>query len=305
MKIVVLGAGAIGSLFGAFLSRNNSVVLVGRTRQKTAIRKQGLTISGKTNLRLQLSVEDSVHDVTIQPDLIILTVKSYDTKQAMDDVRSLITPSTLVLSLQNGLGNLETIEQVVNKEHVFGGVTTHGAFLVRPGVVQHTGLGWTVLGGLQKGNTAHLRRLVTVFNVAGVTTRVSTDFQKEVWKKAIINSCINPVTAVFSCKNGYLLQNPILSHVVNTICCESTLVARSQGVSVTVPTMIRMTNQVIRETAENYSSMVQSIRQGKKTEIDAITGVIVRIGAQRQIETPLNTVLLSLITSGIIKKEYY
>ena len=297
MNIVVLGAGAIGSLFGGLLSKENTVILVGRLAQKEVIEKKGLKLTGKTSRLVRLPIVDSIHDVTISIDLLLVTVKSYDTMHALKEAKSCITDQTMVLSLQNGLDNLEKIEKIIPRKNVLGGVTTHGAFLVQPGIVKHTGIGYTVIGELSGRKTERLHRLVSVFNRAGIHTRVTTHLMKDIWEKAIINSSINPLTTVFSCKNGYLLENPILERIVDNICLESTVVAQAQGIPVTSRMMLRKTKQVIYDTAENYSSMLQSFQQGKKTEIDSINGVIVYLGRKQRKDVSLNELLVSFISS--------
>lgn len=297
MNIVVIGAGAIGSLVGGFLSQNNSVVLVGRSYQKESIQKNGLSITGKTHRTFHLAVVDSVGDVDGFPDLVILAVKSYDTDKALQDASSLFTSDTLVLSLQNGLDNLQKIEKYVEKQHIFGSVTTHGVFALRPGVVEHTGLGRTVIGSWDNTAKKNLDCLVSLFNEAGIKTKKSVDVRTDIWKKAIINSSINPLTALFGCTNGYLLENPVLEGITKKICYESTAVACSQGVSVSFPLMVRLTKRVIHETSANFSSMLQSVQHKKKTEINEINGVIVRLGQQTGIDVSLNKILTSLITS--------
>jgi len=303
MNILVVGAGAMGSLFAAFLSQHNHVVLFGRSYQKNVIQKQGLTITGKTNMVVHLPVVDSVHDVDCSPDLIIIAVKSYDTITALNTIRSLVSPHTKILSLQNGLDNLEKIQNSLQKQYIFGGVTTHGAFVVKPGVVNHTGVGRTVIGSWNSGKAHDVDQLVSVFTTAGIKTQRSIDLRRDVWKKAVINSSINPLTALFTCTNGYLVDNPVLEGILKKICYESTRVACSQGIDVSFPLMIRLTKQVIRETAGNYSSMLQSIQQGKKTEIDAINGVIVRMGKQQGITVSLNQILV-LFFNSLAPKQY-
>jgi len=139
MNIVILGAGAIGSLFGALLSKKNNVLLIGRMSHVNAIRKNGLTINGKTQLNVKISAEDSVDAVSFSVDLLIVTVKSYDTESAIDQAKQIIHNKTVVLSLQNGLDNITAIEHVVDRRQIIVGVTTHGAFFSKPGCIKHTG----------------------------------------------------------------------------------------------------------------------------------------------------------------------
>jgi 2-dehydropantoate 2-reductase len=297
MNIVIVGAGAIGSLFGALLAKKNTVVLVGRAPHITAIQHNGLNITGKTHLHVKLSAVESVKDASISANLIILTVKSYDTETAIKHIVPLIHEKTVVVSLQNGLDNIEKMEHVFDKDRILAGVTTHGAIFSHPGVIQHTGMGKTILGAIDGSQSKQLKNIVHLFNEAGIEAQASDDIIKEIWAKAIINSSINPLTAFFNCKNGYLLENPLLEKSVEIICKESTCVAQAEGVPLTAHDMIQRTKEVIKNTAKNYSSMLQSIQQGKKTEIDSINGKLITIGKQHRIDTSLNKILVELVKS--------
>ena len=295
MNIVVLGAGAIGSLFGALLSKKNNVILIGRTSHVNAIRKNGLSIGGKTQLNVKISAKDSINSIPFSVDLLIVTVKSYDTKSAVDQAKQIIRDRTVVLSLQNGLDNIKAIEHVVERRQIIAGVTTHGAFFSKPGCIKHTGAGKTILGELDGESSERIKNIETVFNQVGIKAVVSENIIKEIWVKAVINSCINPLTAFFGCRNGYILENPILEKIVETVCEESTSVANAYGVKLSYLDMVNKTKEVIRETSENYSSMLQSVRKGKKTEIDSINGALVNIGRTYSIDVPLNEILVSLV----------
>ncbi|DAC72569.1 MAG TPA: 2-dehydropantoate 2-reductase [Thermoplasmata archaeon] len=297
MNIVIFGAGAIGSLFGALLSKNNSVVLVGRGPHISCIQENGLTVKGKTRLSVTVPAVESTKDISFTPDLILLTVKSYDTETASKQILNIIQDETMVLSLQNGLDNIERIEQIIEKNHILAGVSTHGTIFSKPGEITHTGKGKTILGELDGHQSKRLESIVHIFNEAGIDTQMSEDIVKEIWIKAIINSSINPLTAFFGCKNGYLLDNPLLEKIVECVCMESSLIASSEGITLSPSEMIEKTKEVIRDTALNYSSMLQSIQQGKKTEIDSMNGTLVRIGVDRHIDAPLNEILTQLITS--------
>lgn len=297
MNIVVFGSGAIGSLFGALLAKRNKVVLVGRAPHIKYIQQKGLTINGKTHLTVNVPAVESTKEVPLSADLILLTMKSYDTETASNQVRPLLHDQTMVVSLQNGLDNIEKIEQNIEKKHILAGVTTHGALFSAPGTIIHTGKGKTILGELDGRPSERLNTLISIFNQAGIETQMSTDIEREIWRKAIINSSINPLTAFLGCKNGYLLENPLLEKTVEYVCTESSRIASSKGIIVSPVEMIEKTKEVIRDTAENYSSMLQSIQQGKKTEIESINGVLLRIGTEQKIDTPLNKILFELITS--------
>ncbi|MDG6228463.1 MAG: 2-dehydropantoate 2-reductase [Candidatus Thermoplasmatota archaeon] len=295
MNIVIYGAGAIGSLIGAKLSRNNNVFLIGRKPHIDVIRSKGLNITGKTKFTQTLQASDSVSDVTFNVDLLILTVKSYDTLDAMIQARPLVSKDTMVLTLQNGLDNIEKIKTVVPKEQILAAITTHGVVFKEPGKIHHTGFGRTILGELDGKNTQRLDTLTDLFNKANIPTIKSNDILRDIWLKGIVNSSINPLTALFTCRNGYLKENPILYHLVLCLCEESVTVARCIGYQFTAKELAEQTFQVIDETAENYSSMLQSIIRGSRTEIDSINGIIVANGKKNHISVMLNEIVCNLI----------
>lgn len=297
MNIVVMGAGAIGSLFGAYLSKKNAVALVGRSSHVNAINQNGLTIEGKTQLNVKIHAVDSVDKIPFSPDLLIITVKSYDTESAIKEVKLNIGDDTIVMSLQNGLDNIEKIEKNVNHEKIIACTTTHGVVFSKPGLIKHTGMGKTTLGALTSGNTKNAESIANMLNDVGIKTTVSDDIIKEIWIKAIVNSSINPLTALFNCKNGYLLENLVLENILEKICEESTSIASAFGIDVTPSSMIRKTKEVVKETCENRSSMLQSILQGKKTEIESINGKIVEVGRKHDIKTLMNEILVYSIES--------
>ena len=144
-------------------------------------------------------------------------------------------------------------------------------------------------------NSERIKNVKDIFNQVGIKTVVSKNIIKEMWMKAIVNSSINPITAFFKCKNGYLLENPVLEKIVEKICEESTNVADFYGMNLSYLDMVQKTKEVIRDTSENYSSMLQSVKRGKKTEIKSINGVLVDIGRSYNIEVSLNAIMVSLI----------
>jgi 2-dehydropantoate 2-reductase len=298
MNIVIFGAGAIGSLFGALLSKNNNVTLIGRKNHVNAIKKLGLSIKGITKLNLTIEATDSVDKVKVSPDLLILTVKSYDTDNAIKQASNIIRENTTVLSLQNGLDNVDIIKKYLEPEKIIAGVTTHGAFFTKPGEIQHTGKGKTVLGELTGKKTKQLDEISSLFNNAGIKTITSQTIIKDVWSKAIVNSCVNPLTTFFQCKNGYLIENPILENLVEKICEESIYIANTQKFDFSYKEMIKRTMDVIVNTSDNFSSMLQSYRKDKRTEIDSINGKLVKIGKNNGVDVSLNEMLVYLVKEG-------
>ncbi len=288
MNIVILGAGAIGSLFGALLSKHHNVLLLGKKPHVSAIQSTGLHIQGETVFHEKISATDTVKDVSFDVDLLLLTVKSYDTIKAIKQAKPIISKNTIVLTFQNGLDNIEKLQSVISKNQILAGITTHGAVFKSPGVVHHTGIGRTIIGELDGTETKRLKNIVELFDEANIPVKTSHDILKDIWQKAIINSSINPLTAIFQCKNGYLMENPILFHLVSCLCEESTNVAKSMGYTFTTKYLFEQTIQVINETFNNNSSMLQSVERKSQTEIDSINGKIVTFGRKNNISILLN-----------------
>jgi len=297
MNIIIFGAGAIGSIFGAMLSKKNNVLLIGRNPHISAIKKNGLKIQGKTNLNVKIRSESSLKNISFLPDLLILTVKSYDTEKAIIQIKRKISDDTIILSLQNGLDNIERISKYINSEKIIAGITTQGAFFSKPGIIKHTGTGITIIGELNNKKTKRLENIINLFNRVGIETIFSKDILKDIWIKAIINSSINPLTTLFRCKNGYLIKNPILENLLEIVCEESVNIARADGINITFSDIFVKTKEVIKNTSENYSSMLQSVINEKKTEIDSINGKLIEIGRKLNVSTIINEILVHSVKS--------
>jgi 2-dehydropantoate 2-reductase len=202
MKIIVFGAGAIGSLFGALLAKFNEVVLIGRKNHVEAIKKNGLIIEGKTKLNIQVKSETNISKVNIQPDLIILTVKSYDTNDAITQLSPIIKDHVVLLSMQNGIGNVESIKEKIDFKYVLAGITTQGAVFSKPGKIVHTGKGQTIIGELDGKISKRIKRIQKELIRSGIITDISGNIIRDIWIKSIINSSINPLTVFFRKKMG-------------------------------------------------------------------------------------------------------
>ncbi len=292
MKILVMGAGAIGSFFGGLLSKENNVVLIGRKPHVDMINKKGLKIKGKTKFNCKLRAFYSTDNISDDFDLILLTVKSYDTEKAVNQIKHFVSEKTIVLSLQNGLDNLKKITKYFSRETVFAGVTSNGVIFEKPGIINHTGVGYTFLGSVSAKNKDKLRKIAKFFNKSGIKTSISPDITEDIWVKGIINSSINPLTTFFKCKNGYLIENPVLKNLVKKICFESTNIAKTQTLELNFDDMIDKTFSVIKDTKDNYSSMLQSYLSKKAFEIDSINGVLADIGKKENVDTTLNEILI-------------
>jgi 2-dehydropantoate 2-reductase len=198
MKIVIMGAGAMGSLFGGHLARSEEEVwLVGnRKEQIDAILSVGLTI--EKNEKTQIIRVNATSDVASvgKADLVIFFIKTYHTEKAVSNALVLQKEDTTFLTLQNGLGNEDVICKKVNRSNVMLGVTNHGATLIRPGYIRHAGWGKTYIGELDGKITDRATHIAQIFSSVGIETKVSPNIHDLVWNKLLTNVGINALTAL-------------------------------------------------------------------------------------------------------------
>ena len=291
-----MGAGAIGSLFGGLLAEGgNDVVLIARESHVKAIKQDGLTIegaSGKHVVKVKAVTTPAHLKETF--DLILLTVKAYDTRQAVTEAQTLMGNNSVLLCLQNGLGMEEIASEIVGRDRVLRGVTTNGALLKEPGLVIHTGKGETIIGELKRKITERAQKIAEAFSKAGLPTRATNNIEGTVWTKILINAGINPFGALTGMKNGELKMIPELKELMVETVIEGTNVAKKSDVKLEgdpVSLMIKTAEM----TAQNKNSMLQDIEKGKRIEIDFINGAISNLGKRRGIETPLNNLLTHLV----------
>ena len=296
MKIAILGAGAIGSLFGALLwESGEDVVLIGRKRHVDAIKSRGLKVSGISGERIVKPKAVTTTQEIGKVDLIIISVKSYDTEQAAKDALNMIHHNTVVLTIQNGLGNIEKLCEIIGEKHVIGGVTMQGSTLVKPGEIYHAGKGPTIIGELNREITSRIKRIAETFNKAKIETQITQNIWGVLWDKLIINVGINALTAITRMKNGELLKIPETRNIMIEAVKEAVNVAKALNIKLEIKNHVRKVIEVAEATANNKSSMLQDIERRKKTEIDYINGAIVKLGKKLGIKTPVNKTLTALV----------
>jgi len=297
MKIVIVGPGAIGCLFAALLARSKEEVwLLDKDSQRPLrMNQSGIKIEGVSgNWQAQIKATASAQEIA-QADLVVICVKSYDTKEAIAAARPLVGENTRVLTLQNGIGNIEILSEAVGSDKVIGGVTNLGATLLEEGSVRHAGHGETVIGRLDGKIPAEMRSLRTLLNKAGFHTRISRDIKGFLWSKLIINAGINALTGVTHLANGRLLEFEGTRRILREAVAEATKVAKRKRIKLIYDDPLAKAEAVCEATAANISSMLQDILKKKRTEIDFINGVIVRQGQELGIPTPVNSVLTDLV----------
>jgi 2-dehydropantoate 2-reductase len=297
MKIVIVGSGAMGCLFAVLLTESgHEIWLLDKYPQRAKKLSQiGLCIEGIGGHRVVgIKATSNIHDITAprqnrqKPDLIFLWVKSYDTSNAIKIVHPILADHTQVISLQNGLGNLEAIAEVVNPEKIVGGITSHGATLIDIGQVRHAGNGDTIIGRISKRRDDDLLKIANLLSEANIKTKVSSNIKGVIWSKLIINAAINPLTAITHLKNGQLLENEETRRLLDLVAEESEKIVEHARISLAYPNIKSQVYNVCKATAQNTSSMLQDILRGRRTEINAINGAIVEKAKELNIDAPVN-----------------
>lgn len=284
MRLAVIGGGALGLLLaGRFHLAGHGVVLVAREPTLSQVNSEGVWVQGLTKVTARL------HADTAPPasaDWLVLAVKAYH----LDDVLPMLADhSAPVLACQNGLTAVPRLVAALGAHRVAAMVTGMGVTLLGPGHARHAGRGYTVLGEAAGEITPRLEALGEVFGSAGITVDLTDNLDGELWLKALVNAAINPVTAVTGVLNGALAGGRLRDRA-RAACQEGAAVARALGITLPADPWER-TRIVIENTAENRSSMQQDIERGRPTEINDITGEIVRRGRAAGVPTPVNTEL--------------
>jgi len=297
LRIAVVGAGAIGCLFGGRLHRAGQTVLLIHHKRSVAafIEKKGVTIrelSGKVvrshvQTRTRLSRAD-------KPDLVLVTVKAYDSRA----VASLLKKSSIrkvpVLSLQNGLGNVEELTRRLGAGSTIAGTTTEGAMTTGPGAVIHTGRGMTWVGEMNGKLSDRCLTIQGTFRKAGFSTIISNNIKGVIWAKAIVNSAINPISTITHVRNRDVRRIPELRGIASKTIQEGSAVARASGILLKPPPKSLLA-KVLAQTPRNKSSMLQDIEARRKTEIRQLNGSISRLGSLVGVSTPFNDILTKLV----------
>lgn len=297
MKIVVAGPGSIGSLFAAYLSKSKEEIWLldkDKTRAER-LNQKGISIEGVSGT-WQAKVRVSANPEEIgRCDVLLVCVKSYDTRELINYARPIIGEDSSVLTLQNGIGNVEIISELLRGQNVFAGITSQGANLVEPGILHHAGFGETVIGSLDGRLTSQLREIRNLFNEVDIPTRLSRDIKGALWSKLIINVGINALTAITRLRNGQLLEFEGMRAVMRQAVTEAAKVAKRKRIKLQFDDPLAKVEAVCQATAKNISSMLGDVLRKKRTETDFINGVIVRQGESLGISVPANSILVDLV----------
>ena len=298
MKIAVVGAGAMGSLFGAMLAEaGNEVWLYDVWAEHVqTINKNGLIIEREGQTRT-LSIKATTDPKQIgQAQLVIIFVKSTHTASAAETARKFAGSDGAVMTLQNGMGNADILSEFIDPERVLAGTTSHGATMLGPGSIRHAGIGATTIGAWAETEQGRerARKLSNFFTKTGIETEAVDDVRSVLWNKLLINIGINAITALTAIKNGQILDLEITRKLSRSAVEEAMKIAAEMNIKVREDAVDHV-YAVAEATAVNRSSMGQDVDNKRQTEIRTINGFIVREAKRLGLKAPVNETLTALV----------
>jgi 2-dehydropantoate 2-reductase len=300
-RIAVVGAGAVGSFFGAMLARaGHGVVLIGRAAHVEAIRRDGLQLQAKGGTEAVRLEADTGLAAVRDADLVLFCVKSPDTDAVAREMAPHLAAGALVLSLQNGVDNAEAIARHV-AQPVVPAVVYVATAMPSPGTVAHFGRGDLVIGprdAASAQDAALQRRLhdvAALFEGAGVPVAVSPQVMAELWRKLMLNCAYNAISAIAQQPYGRMAALPEILELMREVVREVVAVARADGQPLELEDCLRAMERLAPAMPAQLSSTAQDLARGKPTEIDHLNGFVARRGAELGVPTPVNRTLHALV----------
>jgi len=305
MRVLVFGAGAIGSVLGGLLAKaGHDVTLLGRAWHLDAIRRSGLLISGLWGEhrvdRLTIATDPDALSPPAPFDWVLLTVKAHQTASAVEAVARFLGPATLLCAFQNGLGNYETLIRRIDPSKIALGRIIFGAE-IEPGRVRVTVCADEVLIGAPDAGVARerLTQLAAALQAGGIPTRVTSTILTALWAKVLYNCALNGLSTLLEVPYGKLLEEPATRRLMQEVIEEAYRVAQAHHMALepsTAPVYCeRLFTRLIPDTAAHRSSMLQDLRRGKLTEIETLNGALVRLAHEAGLEAPVNRLITRLV----------
>jgi 2-dehydropantoate 2-reductase len=295
MKVTILGTGAMACLIGSRLTSFADVALLGAWLEAIqAIRRDGIRIRYDDGVKSAPVPATDSPEACRDSDLVIVLVKSQQTRSATSRAREILKPDGLALTLQNGLGNIEVLAEVFGAERSAAGVTTMGAYVESPGAIRFGGEGVVWLERHPRIQPAY-----DLFHQAGFEVGITDDLLSLQWGKLVVNSGLNPLTALLRVPNGRLADRPALRSLYLDVIAETAAVAKACGITLPYADPAKMALEVATRTADNRSSMLQDIENSREPEIEAITGAILQAAERAGVDAPLNRLLYRLMKASM------
>lgn len=306
--IAAVGAGAVGSFYGALLARAGcTVTLIGRAAHVQAIERDGLRLDmGGTVETIRVAASTDLQAVQAA-DLVLFCVKSTDTESTARELAPLLAPQALVLSLQNGVENVALIRRYVSQP-VLPAVVYVAAAMPAPGLVRHLGRGELLIGppspqaAADAALTARMNDIVALFARAGIAVTVRADVMAELWSKLLLNCAYNAISALAQAPYARLAALPDVRAVQRAVVQEVIAVAAADGIALALEPALAAVDRIAATMPQQLSSTAQDVARRKPSEIDQLNGFVVRRGRALGVPTPVNQTLHALVK--LIEADY-
>jgi 2-dehydropantoate 2-reductase len=298
-KIVVVGAGSVGCFFGGLLARSGAdVTLIARENHVAAINKNGLYMDC-LNFKEHVKIKASLSKESLkQADLILCCVKSPDTDQAIKEIKPHLKSDAIILSMQNGVDNVERIKIQVSNP-VYPAVVYVATAMAGDGHVKHFGRGELVIGDIDGKETEAsqviLQGIANIFGAAQIPCAISKQIKKEMWLKFLVNCCYNGISAIGQISYGELIKKPEIQELIGTLTEEFLLVASFEKVNISPEEANHVNQQIALTMADQKSSTAQDLIRKRKTEIQFLNGLIVRKAGEYGVQVPTHQAIFALV----------
>lgn len=296
MRIAVIGAGAMGSIYGGHLSLKHEVYLVDTNKEVVeAINQNGLQIeeNGRINQYHPRAVLET--SALGHMDLVILFVKALYSENALRGNACLIGKNTYIMTLQNGSGHDEILSKFIPKEHIIIGTTEDNGAALGKGKIRHGGRGRTNIGLLDNREERMISQVKAALDECGFDTRIHDHIQYLIWEKLFTNVSLSAVTGILQCKMGYISSNLHAFHMAEQLILEAVKVAGALGLTFDEKEILKKVRETSEQSPEGITSICADLKAGRKTEADTISGYVVKAAARCGISVPTHAFVLEMI----------
>lgn len=305
MNILITGLGALGTVFATLLKKSgNTVFALAKEKYLPLLAEKKVRVTGIWGTH-EAVLDGVISDIALlrstRIDLIVLTVKAYDTAEAIRQLKPVVRTETLVLTAQNGYGNYETVSAEIGREHTLLSRVIFGSKLISTGQAEVTVIADDVRVGQpdRAVQTERIREIVSAINSAGIPTSYADDVYPILWDKIIYNCALNPLGAVLECTYGDLAAHDGSRQIMNAIIREIFLATKAHNISLRWKNPDEYASHfyknLVPPTAKHFPSMFYDLKAGKRPEIDALNGAVVRLARDKGLAAPVNETIIDLI----------
>jgi len=296
MRTYVIGAGAMGGIYGGLLAKAGYDVTLIDIRQDHVglVERDGLVVEGVRGHHVVRLPAQTDGDGLAPADFAIIFTDANSTKDAARTAQQLLKPDGFALTLQNGIGNVESLVEALGKGRVVAGVTMNSGAFPGPGHAAYTNAGVTSIGELDGRATSRIEAVAVMLNKAGIETKIVSDPMAEIWSKFVLNCAINSLTAVTGLRSGEMYRTPEVNALQDRVIDEILAVVERKGIKLAEPEPRKKIKAHCR-IRYNRPSMMQHMEQGRRTEIDALNGALVREAKALGIAVPYNETVVAIV----------